>query len=102
MCIGRRFAETEAMVLICAVVGRYSVELPESVRLELSSAGEEVGDILDILWLTYLVGLGGADGHGKGLTGEQQRLRRNMVVKKTHQGLTLKPLDVPLVFRRRV
>jgi len=101
MCIGRRFAETEAMVLICAIVGRYKVELPESVRLELSSAGE-LNDQPEVPWLTYFVGLGGTDGHGRGLTGEQQRLRRNMVVKKTHQGLTLKPLDVPLVFRRRV
>ena len=80
MCLGRRFAETESIAIITSFLAKYRVELPAELENELESEG---------------LGAKAVSGDG-----EKEMKRRDRVI-RCRQGLTLAPLGLKLVFRRR-
>ena len=80
MCLGRRFAETESIAIITSFLAKYRVELPAELENELESEGLGAKAVSD--------------------DGEKEMKRRDRVI-RCRQGLTLAPLGLKLVFRRR-
>jgi len=99
MCIGRRFGETECVSVIATLLSEWKVELGDETRATLQRM-----DMLDEKRVPGLEGRQARDEDWmEGVTPESEayeRTRRRAAI-RLKQGLTLTPVDLGLVFKRR-
>ena len=99
MCIGRRFGETECVSVLATLLSKWKVELGDETRATLQhmemldekrGSSFEGTQVRDEDWM-------------EGVTPESEayeRTRRRIAI-KLKQGLTLTPVGLGLVFKRR-